>query len=276
MKKIILLGFLIFLALTSCVSKIKIHSEYYENKNAKFKGTIIFENGSGTDISEWTNNQEFFNCAKQLGPLFLYDRSGLGNSQPDYSLSAQNPLTAHLVSNKLQALLQEKKISPPYIFVAHSYGAIYSGLFILKNPNIVSGALFVDPVPRRFNFSDKITQKYQKGLTEAQIQNAKYMYNRYPGSEVEVIYQLLGFQQSQQSLERFGNIHDRIPIVIMSSTDMQKDHPLKEDWYTSQKQWLNKNPKSKIIRLDSDHFVQISKPQEVCDELKYVLSNVQP
>lgn len=57
--------------LTDLEPGISIYSEYYPNLTTKFKGTIIFENGSGTDISEWKNNQIFFNCAKKLA-LYFY------------------------------------------------------------------------------------------------------------------------------------------------------------------------------------------------------------
>lgn len=249
-----------------------LYSEYYPNHNSKFKGTIIFENGSGTDISEWKDNQTFFNCIKQLGSVFLYDRSGFGKSLPDFSLSPTSPLTAKSVANKLKNLLKQKNIRPPYVFVAHSYGAIYAGYFILQNQSLIKSVLFVDPVPKDFQFSEQRIQKYTQGIEDAKMHDAKYIYKKYSGSDAEVIYQLLGFAESKQSLRNLGNINDDIPIVILTSTGMENDHPLKEDWYISQKQWLNKNAKSRIIQINSDHFIQIRKPKEVCNELEYILN----
>jgi pimeloyl-ACP methyl ester carboxylesterase len=49
---------------------------------------------------------------------------------------------------------------------------------------------------------------------------------------------------------------------------MEKDKPLKEDWYRSQKQWLNANTQSKIITVDSSHFIQLDQPQIVCEQLQ--------
>jgi pimeloyl-ACP methyl ester carboxylesterase len=259
--------------MTNLESGISVYSEYYPNPIAKFKGTIIFENGSGTDISEWKSNQKVFNCMKQSGSVFLYDRNGLGKSPPDFQLSSSNPITAKLISSKLSVLLKKLNIKPPYIIVAHSYGAMYAGYFILKNPTLVKGLLLIDPVPRNFNFSSKIMHKYKKGIEEAKIQPASYIYKKYSGSETEVFYQLLGFSESKRSIKQLGDVNDAIPVVIISSTGMEKKHPLKEDWYTSQKQWLNENPRSKIFRVSSDHFIQLKKPQEVCNELKRVLND---
>ncbi|GEM_PF-481439 len=274
MKKFIFLIFLFSFSafaggkLTNISPNLSIYSEYYPNSSAKFKGTIIFENGSGTDINEWKHNKKFFNCVKQMGSVFLYDRNGLGKSPPDFQLSSSNPLTAKLVSGKLSILLKQLNIKPPYLFVAHSYGAIYISYFILKNPDLVKGLLLVDPVPRDFNFSNKQIDKLKISIEEAKINPAKYIYKKYGGRKTEVFYQLLGFDESKQSIRLLGNIKNSIPIIIISSTGMEKDHPLKEDWYASQMQWLNKNQNSKIIQVSSGHFIQFEKPQKVCDALK--------
>lgn len=92
-------------------SKISIYSEYYPNPHAKFKGTIIFENGSGAPLTEWTQNKLFFNCVKQVGNLFMYDRSGLGKSPGDLTLSTKSPMTAKRINRKLMALLKKRSLN---------------------------------------------------------------------------------------------------------------------------------------------------------------------
>ena len=253
---------------------LSLYSEYYPNPLASFKGTIIFENGSGTDLSEWKGNKKFFDCVTQLGSVFLYDRNGLGKSQPDTKLSANNPLTAKLVSDKLTILLKQRHIKPPYLFVAHSYGAMYAGYFVLKNSDLVKGLILVDPVPRNFHFSNKLLNKFKQGMEGAQIKPSSDIYKHYNGPDAEVIYQMIGFDQSKQSIKSLGMINAKIPVIIISSTGMEKDHPLQEDWFVSQKQWLNKNADSKIIRVDSNHFIQLQQPQAVCGQIKQILSEI--
>ena len=257
--------------LTTLQPGISIYSAYYPNPTAKFKGTIIFVNGSGTDLTEWKMNPKFFNCAKQLGSLFLYDRNGLGKSPPDLHLSSHHPISAQHIGDQLSVLLKKRHLKPPYLIVAHSYAAIYAGYFILKNPNLVKAVLLIDPVPSDFHFSDHFMHEHKKGIQDATIQPARYMYKHYSAPETEVFYQLLGFNQSKRSIKQLGPIHHAIPVVILSSTGMEKEHPLKEDWYTGQTQWLNKNANSKIIRVSSDHFIQLKKPQTVCDALEKIL-----
>lgn len=168
--------------------------------------------------------------------------------------------------------MEKNQIQPPYVIVAHSYGAIYAGYFILKNPKLIKGVVFVDPVPKKFHFSDKLLNKYKLGVEEAKKFSSKYIYHKYKGSIAEVIYQLVGFNQSMQSLSILGSIVDSIPVIIISSSEMEQEHPLKEDWYHSQKQWLNLHPQSKIIKVSSTHFIQLKKPKLVCDEITNIVN----
>lgn len=257
--------------LTTIESGISFYTEYYPNTTAKFKGTIVFENGSGTTTDEWTQNKIFFNCAKQAGSIFLYDRNGLGKSPADLSLSTQKPLTANYASSKLIKLLNQKDIKPPYIIVAHSYGSIYAGKFIADNESQIKGVLLVDPVPKNFHFlADGIMKDYESAIQYALTESAGAVYKKFGGARSEVTYQLLGFEQSKAEIAKSNIIKNNIPVIIISSTSMEKDKPLKEDWYTSQKQWLNTNPQSRIITETSGHFIQLEQPQAVCDQLKQI------
>ncbi|MDD3266599.1 MAG: alpha/beta hydrolase [Burkholderiales bacterium] len=276
MKKLLLLLNLIVVSsfatdnnITTIENGISLYSEYYPNDSAKFKGTIIFENGSGTTADEWTQNKKFFDCAKKVGSIFLYDRNGLGNSPADLSLSEEKPLTASYASSKLAKLLKQKDLKPPYIIVAHSYGSIYAGKFIADNESQVDGVLLVDPVPKNFHFlADGIMKDYESAIQYAITESAVDVYKKFGGARSEVTYQLLGFEQSKAEIAKSGIIKNNTPVIIISSTSMEKDKPLKEDWYTSQKQWLNDNPRSKIIAVNSSHFIQIDQPLVVCEQLK--------
>ena len=65
MKKLIILIYLISSTafaktqITTIENGVTIYSEFYQKSKSKFKGTIIFENGSGTDLNEWTDNKTF-------------------------------------------------------------------------------------------------------------------------------------------------------------------------------------------------------------------------
>ena len=279
MRKLIFLLFFISLNAFSAIGEltnvngVKLYSEYYQNPAAKFKGTIIFINGSGTSMGEWGQNKQFFQCAKNLSSLFLWDRSGLGGSPNNLNLSEKNPITAKLISDQLTSLLEKRHIPSPYIIVAHSYGAIYAGYFVLKNPTSVKAFLLVDPVPKNFTFSNKLMKSFEGGIAYARKYPATAVYKKYTEQDAEVFYQMIGFSKSKAEIRKLGDINNAIPVVIVSSTRMEfKTKPIVGDWYTQQKQWLNKNPNSKIFQVKSGHFVQIHRPHVICNQMKYLIN----
>lgn len=250
-------------------------SEYYPNATAHFKGTIIFQNGAGTTLKEWTKNKIFFNCIRKYGNIFLYDRSGLGKSPPDLSMSLAKPMTAELVNSKLIKLLKKNNIKSPYILVAHSYGGMYAGYFARKYPNLVKGILMIDPVPNNYQWSDKFLKKFQSDIKKMDKLSSKEAYqqysyvraNKYNLMTAQLFYQLKGFKQTKNQINRLPKMSSKFPIIIISSSYMDKNAPIKGNWYKLQHQWLNKNPNSKILNVHSGHFIQLEHPKLICEQL---------
>lgn len=261
------------------VARAKLYSEYYSNSNAPFKGTIIFQNGSGTDLTEWTKNKDFFNCIKKLGKVFIYDRSGLGKSPADLSLSFNNPMTAELINKKLLMLLKKRHIKPPYILVAHSYGGMYAGYFARKYPSLVKGILMIDPVPSNYKWTTKFLNQYKIDMRkmrklstrEAYTQYSYAKANQYNTMPAQLFFQLIGFEETKKQINELPALSNRIPIIILSSTYMEKNAPIQGDWYKLQQQWLNKNSNSEIIQVKSGHFIQLQHPKLVCKELQRIM-----
>ena len=259
---------------TTKINNVKIYSEYFPNHNSKFKGTIVFENGSGTPLTEWTKNKEFFHSAKNLGGIFIYDRSCLGKSPPDLSMSIKAPMTASLINMKLMLLLKKRNIRPPYILVAHSYGAMYAGYFARKFPNLVRGVLMVDPVPNNYEWSDLLFKQYNtsiKKINQMRKMSSRELYSKYDMNSTmpaQLFYQLIGFKETKTQINKLNPLSNKIPIIIVSSSYMEKNAPIKGNWYQQQKQWLNTNPHSKIIKVHSGHFIQLDRPKLICKQLK--------
>ena len=183
-----------------------LHSQYHPNPESKFKGTIIFENGSEISLREWTENKSFLKCIKEQGNVFLYDRSGLGKSPQDFSISLKKPTTAQLVNSKLMKLLRSKQIKAPYILVAHSYGGLDAGYFVRKHPDSVVGMLMVDPEPSAFEYSDQIQEKFKTTLTKLIITSGSEEHKSFgftnSGEDktltAEAFYQHLGFAKTKK------------------------------------------------------------------------------
>lgn len=252
-----------------------LHFQYHPNSHSKFKGTIVFQNGTGSSLEAWSANQTLFDCIKQLGSLFMYDRSGLGKSSPDFSISTANPITAELVNSKLTQLLERNRIKSPYILVSHSYGGLYAGYFARKYPDLVAGMLMVDPVPRNFLYSDRIQQQFNIALTTIGEMPSREAYKLYGvskqsqnnGITADGFYQQTGFQKTMEQVAELPLMSSTFPITIISSTEMNISAPIKGDWHSLQKQWLNQNSNSAIVKADGGHFIQIEHPKLVCNQV---------
>lgn len=278
----LILVFLLFFPIISLahgqytqVDHAKLYSEYYPNTKALFKGTIIFQNGSGTDLTEWTRNKAFFNCVNRLGNVFIYDRSGLGKSPADLSMSTEHPMTAKLINSKWLALLKKRHIKPPYIIVAHSYGGMYAGYFARKHPNLVKGLLMIDPVPSNYKWSKTFLDKYKVDMSNMRKLSTYEIYTQYSYDKAnqnktmpaQLFFQLIGFEKTKKQISKLPALSNNIPVIILSSSYMEKNAPIEGDWFKQQQQWLNKNANSKIMRVKSGHFIQLQHPKLVCQQL---------
>ncbi|EAU73517.1 alpha/beta fold hydrolase [Synechococcus sp. RS9916] len=256
--------------------KTTLHFKHFPNPKSEFKGTFLFQNGSGTSLEEWTNNKKFFDCVKRNGSALMYDRSGLGKSPPDFSISTENPITAKLVNSKLISLLKANQITAPYILVSHSHGGMYSGYFARKYPDSIAGMLMVAPVPPDYQYSSTVMEKFR--ITQAKLKgkSSKEAYkldNLDSPSEgntmtADAFYQQLGFETTKEQVSKLPEMTSNFPITILSSSDMGKNAPIKGDWHTLQKQWLNQNPESMILQAQGGHFLQFDQPRLICKELK--------
>ena len=252
-----------------------LHSQYHPNPNSRFKGAIIFQNGTGSSLEAWSTNKTFFECIKQLGNLFMYDRSGLGKSSPDFSVSSVNPITAKYVNSKLIRLLNRNGIKSPYILVSHSYGGLYAGYFARKFPDSVAGMLMVDPVPRNFLYSDRIQNQFDSALSTIGAIPSREAYKLYGvsrqsknnGITADGFYQQKGFEKTKEQIAELPLMRSTFPIIIISSTEMNNRSPIQGNWHSLQKQWLNQNPSSTIFKAQSGHFIQIEHPKLVCNQV---------
>ena len=98
---------------------------------------VILEGGLGASGANWAA------VSRLLDPRirnYRYDRAGYGNSP----VSTQ-PRTAETMARELRDVLDAAGIAPPYILVAHSYGAIIAReLLALAGAEAVAGMVLID------------------------------------------------------------------------------------------------------------------------------------
>lgn len=99
---------------------------------------VVIEAGLGTGSPEWWRLQE--ELAKTTRVL-TYDRAGYGWSEPGFE-----PRTSETIASELKELLGDLEIAGPLVLVGHSQGGLFVNHFCRLYPQMVAGAVFIDPV----------------------------------------------------------------------------------------------------------------------------------
>jgi len=99
--------------------------------------TILFEAGAFGFSADWGALQP--KVVAQGLHACAYDRAGLGLSDP-----GPEPRDANAVISDLERLLKAAHEDGPFILVGHSMAGLYLPLFAARNPDKITGLVFVD------------------------------------------------------------------------------------------------------------------------------------
>jgi pimeloyl-ACP methyl ester carboxylesterase len=100
--------------------------------------TVVFEAGGGDDSSVWAEVEPAVREANGVR-TFVYDRAGLGRSEPP----APGGYRIDDEAAALACALDERGVTGPIVLVAHSYGGFVATLVAATDPR-VAGAVLVD------------------------------------------------------------------------------------------------------------------------------------
>jgi len=98
---------------------------------------IVCESGHGTPLGNWERIEAGVSA---LAPMVMYDRPGVGKSEPD-----DRPGTLKGVSDRLVDMLQKLEVPPPYVLVGHSLGGVLVRGFAIYYPEMLAGLVIIDP-----------------------------------------------------------------------------------------------------------------------------------
>ena len=99
---------------------------------------VVFESGLVVSSLNWLHVQT---SVSRTAATFSYDRLGLG-----WSDGCQRERTTAVLAEELHALLAAAGVAPPYVLVAHSFGALVVRLFALQYAGEVAGIVLLDPM----------------------------------------------------------------------------------------------------------------------------------
>ena len=97
--------------------------------------TVVFEAGGGDDSSVWATIEPEVRRNNHVR-TFLYDRAGLGKSDPP-------PAGEYRIHDEAEAFVQAldaRRIRGPIVLVAHSYGGFVATLFAAADPRASPGS----------------------------------------------------------------------------------------------------------------------------------------
>ncbi len=100
--------------------------------------SVVFESGMIVSTLNWHLVQH---ALARTTRTFSYDRPSLG-----WSDAATAPRTPRVLAAELHDLLAAAGVPPPYVFVAHSYGALPVRAFASAYPGEVAAAVLLDPM----------------------------------------------------------------------------------------------------------------------------------
>jgi pimeloyl-ACP methyl ester carboxylesterase len=118
----------------------------YYQKGAE-RQTLIFTAGFGSP-SAYTDYYTLVNGLSESYKTLIYDRPGEG-----WSDKVNLPLSLESISDCLQMLLRKTDQQPPYVLVAHSFGALEMLHYASRHSNDVKGIILIDGVsPQTYRF----------------------------------------------------------------------------------------------------------------------------
>lgn len=98
---------------------------------------VVFESGHGTPMGNW---DRVIADSANLGPMFTYDRPGVGKSEPIEEIP-----TLKNVADRLLRILDTLDLAPPYVLVGHSLGGVLVRGFAVYYPEKLAGLVIIDP-----------------------------------------------------------------------------------------------------------------------------------
>lgn len=102
--------------------------------------TVVIEPGMGHAAVEGNEWKSVCDEIARTNLVCLYDRAGLGSSDP----APKKPRTSRDAARDLHTLLKNAKIPGPYVLVAHSIGGLNARVFADMYPDDVAGVVLVD------------------------------------------------------------------------------------------------------------------------------------
>lgn len=242
--------------------------------------TVIFESGLTCDKAYWKSLQDRLidDCI-----TLAYDRSGLGDSDPQ-----STPKSLASITSDLEELITALDLKPPFIFVGHSFGGTLSKHYSHVFKDKIAGVVFVDASDAYY--LDK-TFEYR---TESQKQYWSSIVYRTDFYETESEKQEYKAFNEIIKISKNIPLRSEVPAKILVCDNLSswfdpevddlysfKESPknvLEKDnatWIQCHRDWLDEAPAADLIVVEnSSHSIHVDNEDIVYENIKnLVLAN---
>lgn len=214
---------------------------------------------------------------KQITRVCIYDRAGLGSSDPIPTESR----TSQDVVNDLHALLSNANIPKPYILVGHSLGGFHVRLYADQYPDDVVGMILEDAShPDQF----ERTLALLPAETSDEPESLKLLRRNIRNiDDMEPNIEKFIFSKSIAQVKATKPLGDLPLVVLTQSPSCEEDTGLPPEiatkyaqvWQTLQADLANLSSNSThIVATTACHFIHWDEPQLVIDAILKVLMEV--
>jgi len=261
--------------------------------------TVIFE--SGLDYAghmSWYKVQEE---VSKFATTISYDRAGILRSEKSHK-----PRTCENMADELHTLLEKTEARKPYILVAHSLGGLLARCYAKKYADSLGGIVFVDAShPEQLERAPKAIKEEMKSATTPSDWVVSFFFHS-GITRLATNSALPEFVNDEKNIDAFmselnaylikstkgaleeGKMFEQmlqaskdasfydIPFTILSAS---KPHNEEERIYFEifrklQEESLSLSTKSKLISVESGHFIQIEKPEVVIEAIREIVKEV--
>ena len=235
--------------------------DLYGLKAGQGAPAVVVVSGMGEDLHTWKDVQP---KAAELTTTFVYDRAGLGRSQP-----SPGSRDARTLAVELRALLRQAAVPPPFVVVGHSLGAWIASVFAHDYPTETAGLVLIDPayresrlrsvlLPADWAAREQALARYATEMSDAQRREKEALDSS--GEQVFAAFPL-----------------PRVPAVLLTGTKINPSFPSsgveRDVKLQDHKEWMAKaGAVEHVLVADARHYIQNEAPQQVIAAITSVVA----
>jgi pimeloyl-ACP methyl ester carboxylesterase len=239
---------------------------------------VVIDVGFAASSANWHTIQEQM---AQDTRVCAYERAGYGQSDP-----GPEPRHSQQVAGELKTLLENAGIEGPYVLVGHSLGGLNVQVFADLYPDLVAGAVLLDPAPLDFITGQRFPDLYKVAEQEASRllaaaeqarhatdpeEKAKASFYQTLASEHDMMMAESGEQVA--AIESFGDM----PLIVLASGEPNpafggSAEAFQKFWNQQSQALAAKSAKGAYILAEgSGHNLHADVPDVVLDAVRQVV-----